>query len=104
LVDACLRLPGEDWQLTMIGADTATAPMGQSVQMTIEAMWGEDPRLRLQDPVPHEELQTLWAEHDLLVVPSRFEVWSNVALEACERACRFWRRRSVAWRRSWSPG
>lgn len=82
LVEACLRLPDEEWELTLIGADTATAPMGQSVRLTIEAMCGGDPRVRIEDAVPREELQRRWAEHDLLVVPSTFEVCANVALEA----------------------
>jgi glycosyltransferase involved in cell wall biosynthesis len=82
LVDACLRLDSDDWQLTLIGADTATAAMGQSVRLTIEAMCGGDPRVRIEDALPHEELQRRWDEHDLLVVPSRFEVCANVALEA----------------------
>lgn len=82
LVEACLRLPGDDWRLTMIGADTRTAPMGQSVRMTIETMCGEDPRVRIEDAVPREEMQRRFADHDLLVVPSTFEVCANVALEA----------------------
>ncbi|MDQ3726199.1 MAG: glycosyltransferase [Actinomycetota bacterium] len=82
LVEACLRLPREDWELTLIGADTQTAPLGQSVRMTIEAMCGGDPRVRIEDALPHEELQRRWAEHDLLVVASTFEVQANVALEA----------------------
>ncbi|HEX5761508.1 MAG TPA: glycosyltransferase [Solirubrobacterales bacterium] len=82
LTEACARLPSDDWRLTMIGADTPTAPMGQSVRLTIETMCGEDPRVGIEDPLPWGELQRRWGEHDLLVVPSRFEVWSNVALEA----------------------
>lgn len=82
LVEACLRLPRDDWELTLIGADTETAPMGQSVRLTIEAMCGEDPRVRIEDAIPHEELQRRWTEHDLVVVPSTFEVCGNVALEA----------------------
>jgi glycosyltransferase involved in cell wall biosynthesis len=82
LVDACLRLPHDDWELTLIGADTETAPMGQSVRLTIEAMSGGDPRIRIEDAIPHEELQRRWTEHDLVVVPSTFEVCGNVALEA----------------------
>jgi glycosyltransferase involved in cell wall biosynthesis/GT2 family glycosyltransferase len=82
LVEACLRLPGEDWRLTMIGADTQTAPMGQSMRMTIETMCGEDPRVQVEDAIPREELQRRFAEHDLLVVPSTFEVCANVAFEA----------------------
>jgi glycosyltransferase involved in cell wall biosynthesis len=82
LLDACLGLESDDWRLTMIGADTPTAPMGQSVKATIDAMCAGDPRIRIEDAVPQIELQKRWAEHDLLVTPSRFEVWGNVALEA----------------------
>lgn len=82
LVEACLRQADERWQLTLIGADTFTAPMGQSVRMTIETMCGDDPRVRIEDAIPREELQRRFADHDLLVVPSTFEVCANVALEA----------------------
>jgi glycosyltransferase involved in cell wall biosynthesis len=82
LAEACQRLPFDDWQLTMIGADTPTGPAGQSVRLTIESMFGDDPRLRLREPLPHEELQRCWPEHDLLVIPSRLEAWPNVGLEA----------------------
>jgi glycogen synthase len=82
LAEACLRLGPDEWRLTMIGADTPTAPLGQSVRLTIESMFGDDPRLRIQDPVPHGDLQRRWSEFDLLVIPSNFEVWSNVGLEA----------------------
>lgn len=82
LVEACLGLDDDNWQLTMIGADTATAPAGRSVEMTIEAMCGGDPRVSLERPLPHEELQRRWAEHDLLVAPSTLEVWGNVTIEA----------------------
>ncbi len=82
LAEACLRLPRDDWELTMIGADTETAPTGQSVRMTIEEMFGGDPRLTLEDTIDHGELQRRWPEYDLLVVPSRFEPWSNVTVEA----------------------
>jgi glycogen synthase len=82
LAEACLRLPRDDWELTMIGGDTDTAPAGQSVRLTIEEMFGGDPRLTLEDPIDHSELQRRWAEYDLLVVASRFEVSSNVSMEA----------------------
>jgi glycogen synthase len=82
LAEACLWLDDEEWRLTMIGADTPTAPAGQSVRLTIEAMFGGDPRLRIEEPLDHDELQGIWSDHDLLVVPSRFETWSNVCLEA----------------------
>jgi glycosyltransferase involved in cell wall biosynthesis len=82
LVEACLGLPGDDWELTMIGADTETATMGQSARLTIEAMCEGDPRVRIEDPLPHEELQRRYADYDLLVSASTFEVCANVVLEA----------------------
>jgi glycosyltransferase involved in cell wall biosynthesis len=82
LAEACMSLPLDDWELTMIGADTRTAPLGGSVRETIEAASGEDPRIRFEEPLSHDELQRRWDSHDLLVIPSRFEVWSNVAIEA----------------------
>lgn len=82
LVEACMGLPDDGWELTMIGADTVSGPLGRSVRETIEVFSADDPRVRLRDPIPHDELQRLWPEHDLLVIPSTFEVWSNVATEA----------------------
>jgi glycosyltransferase involved in cell wall biosynthesis len=82
LVEACLEAEDPNWRLTLVGGDTETAPMSQSVRMTIEAMVGDDERVEIRGPVPHRELQQLYGEHDLVAVPSYFEVWSNVALEA----------------------
>ncbi len=84
LVEACLGLDDDNWRLTMIGADTETAPAGQSVRMTIEAMCGDDPRVILVGPLPYEELQRRLAQYDLLVVASTLEVWGNVAVEAMQ--------------------
>ena len=82
LVDACLRLPGEDWELTLAGADTETAAMGQSVRQTIEGMCESDPRVRIEDAVPREELRRRLGDYHLLAVPSNFEACSEAALEA----------------------
>jgi glycogen(starch) synthase len=82
LVEACLASDDPGWRLTLAGGDTETAPMTQSVRKTIELMVGEDERVEIRGPLPHGELQDLFAEFDLVAVPSRFESWSNVALEA----------------------
>lgn len=82
LVEACLEAKDPDWRLTLAGGDTDTAPMGQSMRMTIETMVAGDERVDIRGPLPHDELQRLYGEHDLVAVPSYFEVWSNVALEA----------------------
>jgi glycogen synthase len=82
LVEACLACGDPDWRLTLVGGDTDTAPMSQSVRRTIELMVGEDERVEIRGALPHAELQDLYREFDLVAVPSRFESWSNVALEA----------------------
>lgn len=81
LAEACLRLPVDDWLLTMSGADTATGPAGQSVRLTIEAMFGGDPRLTIAEP-DGDGGETGWGEHDLAVVPPTFAVWPPAAVEA----------------------
>jgi len=82
LVEACLASDDPSWHLTLAGGDTETAPMTQSVRKTIELMVGEDERVDVRGPLPHAELQDLYGQFDLVAVPSRFESWSNVALEA----------------------
>lgn len=82
LIEACTRLDSDDWSLTMIGGDTDTAPLGRSMRDTIETACAGDPRLSLLDRVSSDELRRSFAVHDLLVAPSKFDVWPNVVLEA----------------------
>jgi glycogen synthase len=82
LAEACLRLPRDDWRLTMAGVDTETAPGGQSVWLTIETMFGDDPRVAMEEPGSCAEQESRLAEHDLIVVPPTFEIWPEAALEA----------------------
>ena len=82
LIEACLSLASPDWRLTMIGSDTPTAPMAQSVRAALELLAAGDDRVEILDPIPNEELQRRYAEHDLLAVTSLFECWSGAALEA----------------------
>ncbi|HEX5989510.1 MAG TPA: glycosyltransferase [Solirubrobacterales bacterium] len=79
LVEACLRLPDDEWQLTLAGADTETASMGQSVRLTLEAMCGGDPRVRFEDEA---DLAGLAREHDLAAAPAGFAVGADPVLEA----------------------
>ncbi len=78
LLEACLSLPVDDWELTLAGPDTETATMGQSVAFTIEAMCGDDPRVRLRDGFAEPPDGGL-AGFDLLAVPARTEAWSEEA-------------------------
>jgi glycosyltransferase involved in cell wall biosynthesis len=82
LVEACLAAEAPDWRLTLVGGDTETGPMHLSMRATIELLVGEDERVEIRGPLPHGELQLLYGAHDLVAVPSYFEAWSNVALEA----------------------
>jgi glycogen(starch) synthase len=82
LVEACRSLPSEGWELTLAGADTLTATMGQSVRLSLEAMAGGDPRVRVEDEIPPAQWAGRLGETDLVVVPSRVEGWSEAAVAA----------------------
>jgi glycosyltransferase involved in cell wall biosynthesis len=82
LAEACLALPLDDWELTLAGTDSPTAWMHQPVGWTIEAMAGEDPRVRVESSPSAERRTQLLSECDLLVVPSRLGLCGDTALEA----------------------
>jgi glycosyltransferase involved in cell wall biosynthesis len=82
LIEACRALPPESWTLTMVGRDTRTAAMGQSVRETIEAMSGDDPRLEFLEEASEPALAERLAAADLLVEPSRLGVSSATAVAA----------------------
>ncbi len=82
LAEACQRLGSEDWELTIAGADTPTAPFKQSMRLSIEEMFGGDPRARVEEPPGFEERLELMRAHDLFVAPARFELWGPEVLEA----------------------
>ncbi|HEY1356037.1 MAG TPA: glycosyltransferase [Solirubrobacterales bacterium] len=85
LAEACLRLPRDEWRLTMVGPDTPTATFRLSMRESIEAMFSGDPRVLLGDSPGRGELSKLAAAHDLVVAPSRFDVWPTevIAAMAC---------------------
>jgi glycogen synthase len=85
LVRAVTGIPGDGVRLTLVGADTDTAPLGQSMRAMLELMVGGDPRIDLRGPVPRGELGALFTSHDLVVLPSLWECWPTVGLEALER-------------------
>ena len=82
LAEACLGLPLDDWRLTMVGADTQTASFRQSMRDSVEEVFGGDARVAIEGPVPPEERRRLMAEHDVMVAPSRFDIWPTEVLEA----------------------
>ncbi|HYH54454.1 MAG TPA: glycosyltransferase [Solirubrobacterales bacterium] len=82
LVEACQLLPPESWSLTLIGRDSRTAPIGQSVRETAEAISGESGELVFEEEPPDKLSAARLAAADLLVVPARLEASSAVALAA----------------------
>lgn len=85
LLRALLDLDREDWELTVVGADTSTGPLGVSVRGQLEALAAGDERVRILERVSRERLAALIEEHHVCAVPSLWECWPNVALEALER-------------------
>lgn len=82
LVRAVASTPSGEITLTMVGSDTNTAPLGLSLKRQLELSAAGDPRIRMPGHVEREELPALLADHDAVVVPSIWECWPNVALEA----------------------
>jgi glycogen(starch) synthase len=82
LLRALLALGGDDWQLTILGGDTKTAPLQTSVRAQLELMAAGDKRVVFAEPVPRHEVGAFIRAHDLVVVPSLWECWPNVAREA----------------------
>lgn len=70
-----------DWHLTLLGGDTDTGPLGTSLRRQLELTAADDPRVTFHDPVPREEVAGIIRAHDLVVVPSLWECWPNVARE-----------------------
>lgn len=81
LVEALLGMPGP-WSLSLAGGDTRTGPLGTSVEQLVHRRAAGDPRVRLLGRREPHEIPGLLSEHDLLVVPSRWECWPYVVLEA----------------------
>jgi glycogen synthase len=82
LIRAVTALERDDWHLTLVGGDTETAPLQTSMRDQLQLMAANDPRIEFRTSVPSTEIAPLMRAHDLLVVPSLWECWPNVALEA----------------------
>ncbi|WP_354699209.1 glycosyltransferase [Paraconexibacter sp. AEG42_29] len=73
-----------DWRLTVLGRDTDTAPLGRSMRRTLELQAAGDHRITFLDDIPRADVRATMAAHDLVVLPSRWECWPYVALEAMQ--------------------
>jgi glycogen synthase len=85
LVRAFTGLRRDGWRLTMVGGDTDTGPLGASMRATLEVEVGEEPRIELVDELPRDRLVELIDRHHVVVVPSLWECWPSVAIEALAR-------------------
>jgi glycogen(starch) synthase len=85
LVRAFTGIAGDDWRLTLAGGDTDTASLGVSMRGQIELAAAGDARIELVDELARETLPELIDGHDVVVVPSLWECWPSVVLEALAR-------------------
>jgi glycogen(starch) synthase len=87
LIRALISMEHEVWEVSMVGGDTDTAPLGTSMRTNLELTASGEDRITLLDPVPRAEVGRLMLQHDAVVVPSRWECWPNTAREAflCDR-------------------
>ena len=74
--------PGLDWRLTLLGGDTRTAPLKQSLRRQLELMAAGDDRIEFAPAVERHEVGDIIRSHDLVVTPSLWECWPNVVREA----------------------
>ena len=69
-------------KLTIVGSDTPTAPLGVSMRDQLLALVADDPRIEMRDSVDRAELPALVRSHHAVAIPSLWECWPNVGLEA----------------------
>lgn len=82
LMRAVTALDRDDWQLTLLGGDTTTAPLGSSMRSLLEVMAAEDPRISFVSGVPREEVSQHLRRSHVVLLPSLWECWPNVGREA----------------------
>lgn len=85
LVEAARRVEGPDWRLTLVGGDTDTGPGGASMRAHLEELAAGDRHIAFHDRVPFEQVLEMMDAHHVVVIPSIWECWSNVAREALLR-------------------
>ncbi len=82
LLRAMTQLDRDDVYLTVLGGDTDTAPLGGSLRAQLTLMAAEDPRIGFVDNLPRDEVSSFIRNTHLVVIPSLWECWPNVAREA----------------------
>jgi glycosyltransferase involved in cell wall biosynthesis len=82
LIRAVTGMPRDDFRLTLIGGDTATAPLGLSMRAQLELAIADDGRIELRDPVERGSVAEAIRAHHVVVLPSLWECWPYAALES----------------------
>jgi glycosyltransferase involved in cell wall biosynthesis len=82
LIRAVTALDRDDVELTLLGGDTDTGPLGVSLKTQLELMAADDPRIAFYDPVPRHQVQRWVETAHAVAVPSLWECWPNVGREA----------------------
>jgi glycogen(starch) synthase len=82
LIRAVNGLASPDVRLTLLGADTDTAPLGASMRKQLELMAADDHRIWFGGTVPRSEVGDYIRDSHVVVIPSLWECWPNTAREA----------------------
>ncbi|MGI8714106.1 MAG: glycosyltransferase [Solirubrobacteraceae bacterium] len=81
LVRAVTGMERADVRLTLVGADTDTAPLGVSMREQLQLAIAEDERIELRSSLPRAAVAETIREHDAVIIPSLWECWPYAALE-----------------------
>jgi glycosyltransferase involved in cell wall biosynthesis len=84
LLQALAGVGGGNVQLTLLGGDTDTAPLGTSMDSTLRMLADGDARIEFKPSTSLTEMQALLRDCDAVVLPSLWESWPYVALEALQ--------------------
>jgi glycogen(starch) synthase len=82
LIRAMAYVGSDRVRLDLVGGDTMTAPLGGSMDAQLRLMAAGDPRISILGPVPRAEVPAVVRASDIMVLPSLWEAWPYVGLEA----------------------
>ena len=82
LVQAVNYIDSEHLQVDILGGDTNTAPLGLSMGGQLRMMAAGDSRINFLEPVTRADLSRIIRASDAVVLPSLWEAWPYVGLEA----------------------
>jgi glycosyltransferase involved in cell wall biosynthesis len=85
LIRAVTGMGRGDFSLSLVGGDTLTGPLRTSMRDLLELSCGGDGRITFHGGVPRSEVTRHIDEAHVVVLPSLWECWPNVAREALMR-------------------